>query len=481
MKWIRSERYALFLPINVKLATKSVGSGGFEHGGVERGDLMVEGFVSMPVKDLQGDVLEVPALIKAKNTMTKAPHNLVWLDHESPYAKPEQNQGTPPIGKFVLAKILRFKGFPALWVSMLVNKAHPLYGKVAYELKNGFYNAFSMEFVPIHGGVKFIRGKLANAINDIKYFATSLVRAPANEGATITRVYQKAFANSLEFCPVRVAGPNWIGQIVTTKGVGKLQREYPLRKEAEPEDEPEDEPEAEPELEPEAAPAEVQDEEDVEHQDSLFSSTKDFDRETGTTAPERASTAIGEWGDPALDKARATLKDHFQRLAKVAKYHDKRIANIERAVKTIASNTAMIGKAVGVQVKGIDEATDEVLDWGGVAPGSAEIDESEPPEVTPGKMKPKKQRIIEGIDLGKDEDIEYTDTQAVGAKGVSRRAIAGLVQKMVDRAVAKKIVVRKSLAEQAGPVPESVRRMQSLQNDDGSIESQLDIIDACRG
>lgn len=64
------------------------------------------------------------------------------------------------------------------------NKAHPRYSKVGYELKNGFYNAFSMEFVPVREGVKWVRGKLANAISDIKYFATSLVRAPANEGAT---------------------------------------------------------------------------------------------------------------------------------------------------------------------------------------------------------------------------------------------------------------------------------------------------------
>ena len=149
-------------------------------------------------------------------------------------------------------------------------------------------------------------------------------------------------------------------------------------------------------------------------------------------------------------------------------------------MKTIAANTAMIGKAVGVEVKGIDEDTPEVLDWADEGPGSGEIEESEPPEVQPGKLKPKKQRIVAGVEGGADEDVEYTDTQEVGAK-FSRRAIAGLVQKMVDRAVAKKIVVRKGFSEHAGPVPESVKRMQTIQNDDGSIESQLAIIDACRG
>lgn len=73
------------------------------------------------------------------------------------------------------------------------------------------------------------------------------MRAPANEGATITSVYQKAFANSSQFYPIQVAGPGWVGQSVRMKGVeGKLPK-HTLRKEAEPEVEPEEEPEAEPE------------------------------------------------------------------------------------------------------------------------------------------------------------------------------------------------------------------------------------------
>jgi hypothetical protein len=81
-------------------------------GDVQKGDVIVEGFVSAPIKDLQGDVLELPALVQAKAAMTAPPHNLVWLDHESPYARPIENQGTPPIAKFVEAKIVKVAGLP---------------------------------------------------------------------------------------------------------------------------------------------------------------------------------------------------------------------------------------------------------------------------------------------------------------------------------------------------------------------------------
>jgi hypothetical protein len=462
----RIKRFSIFVPIDVKLATKSYA------GGVQRGDLIVEGFVSMPVKDLQGDILELPALVKAKNEMVRAPHNLVWLDHESPYARPTENQSTPPIGKFVASKIMRYQGFPALWVRMLVNKAHPKFGEVGYELKNGFYNAFSMEFVPVREGVKWVRGKLANAISDIKYFATSLVRAPANEGATITSVYQKAFANSSQFYPVQVAGPGWIGQSVRMKGVERKLPKYTLRKEAEPEVEPEEEPEAEPELEPEEEPGAEPAEEREEEPDPLKMqypySRKDYDRETGSTAPERASTAIGEWGDPALEKARAVLKDHAQRLGKLEKY----AAASGRMLKAVMGNTSMIAKALGVEVKGIDEDTPEAVEWEDIGPGSSDLEEQVPPEVKPGKLKPDRQRIISSIEAG-DEDVEDTETQKV--KGL-QRAIVGLVRKEVDRAVARKIVVRKGFAEYAGAISESVERQRAMQNDDGSIESQLGVV-----
>jgi hypothetical protein len=200
---------------------------------------------------------------------------------------------------------------------------------------------------------------------------------------------------------------------------------------------------------------------------------KDYDRQTGSTAPERASTAIGEWGDPALEKARATLKDHAARQAILAQR--RQISSMQKMIKTINANMAMMGKAFGLEMKGIDESTDEVLDWGDEAPGSAELDEQKPPEVQYGKMKPDKQRIITGVEMGRDEDIEETDTQKV--KYVRVRDVAGLVRKMLDQRIPMKTVVRKGFAEQAGVMPENMQRMQKMQSCDGSIESQLALIE----
>jgi hypothetical protein len=509
---LKIKRYSLFMPFEVHVATKSVGSGGFEHGGIEKGDLLVEGFVSAPIKDLQGDVLETPALVEAKEAMVRAPHNLIWLDHESPYAKPIENQGTPPIGKFIESKILKIGGLPALWARWLVNKAHPNFKQVAYELKNGFYNAMSMEFVPIVQGQKWIGTKLVNAISSIKYFATSLVRAPANEVATITRVYEKAFANSSRFLPIRVKSTLGFGQTVITKGEnGKLP---PRRKEAEPENEPEPELEAEPELEPELEPEQLQptapgaamkeaepegepesdsDDDDGGQDDDgtpeFPYSRKDYDRETGYVAPERATTAIGEWGDPALEKGRAAIK----RIERIEKYLSGSSRALNKGMNTLYGNelylrsqgqrhTAFlkaIAKAVGVETKGIDEDTPDTL---GVYEDFATItDEQKPPEVKPGKLKPRPQRFISTFPTD-DEDTEEAEDQEVGGEPVGvkslDRTIKGLVRKAIDDVLPRKIVVRKGYAEHAGPLPESVRRMQAIQQDDGSIDSQLAVVEA---
>jgi hypothetical protein len=199
-----SRRYALFMPARLKTV-----------GDPHTGQVYVEGYINMPVKDLQGDLLELPALHQAQVAMIQPPHNLVWLDHKSPYASPMYNDA-PPIGRFIKSKIVKIGSTPALWARMLMNKAHPDFQRTFYELKNKFRNAFSMEFIPLPGCevLKTVGDKIVNAISGIKYFATSLVRAPANEGATTTRVYVKAFANSSKFCPVLLKGVGWTGQTV---------------------------------------------------------------------------------------------------------------------------------------------------------------------------------------------------------------------------------------------------------------------------
>ena len=470
-KYFYSQHYALYMPFQVLTATKSVGDS------VQRGDLVVEGIVSMPIKDLQGDVIELPALIEAKNSMVTPPHNFVWLDHESPYAKPQNNQETPPIGKFVQSKIIQVKGTPALWAKMVVNKMHPDFDRVAYELTKGFYNAFSMEFVPITEGLKMIGGKMANAISSIKYFATSLVRAPANEGAVSMNVYRKAFTNThSQFSPTRVVYSGGIGQSIKTKEIGNLKK----FKELEPEEEPEYEPEMEPELEPEDDASMDGQVQGPPQGVPVKRRLKDYDRETGSTAAERASTAIGEWGDPAMEKRRA-------KRAEMKSSINDRLSVLEKAMLQINKNFAIMGKALGL--KGIDSGdAKDTIDWdegeGGGAEGSADLDEQEPPEVKPGRTKPAKQRMISTFDVG-DEDIEDAESAEVGGEGTSSKKYITLspiqlkqfIRKQVEAEVPKRVVVRPGGfgREEVGVVSEQMRLKHLLDQDDGSLESQMEI------
>lgn len=494
------KNWALFIPVTLGLATKSMG-------GVEKGDLVVEGYVSAPIKDLQGDILDEKALIQAKNVMTKPPYNHVWLDHFSPYAKPMQAGDQAPIGNFVDARLKRIKGIPALWAKMILNKAHPQAASVAYQLRKGFYNAFSMEFVPQDQAVKMVGGRPTNVITGIKYFATCLVRAPAQEIATVEKVYTKAFANSSKFYPVRVLSSGGVGQTVRTKGVNEnlsieerlQQRELEPEEEPEPELEPEQEPEGEPEEDPgfpQQAPPGKGD------QEGSPLEMRDYDRETGTTAPERANTALGEWGDPALDKGAyaKALKEsqaRIERLEDYARLNGKQVTNRLRTLdatqqatlgvlKALTVNLGAIGKGLGIQLKGIDEDTLETL---GKYTGFSDIEsEQKPPEVKPGKLKPARQRIITSFD-DVNPDMTSVDDQAVGGepsgsgynesgvKTLGARDVATLVRKEFRHEMAHLGVVRKGFSgdEYAGPITAAMRTKRLMENDDGSIESQMDI------
>lgn len=409
-KILKTKNFSLFVPITkINVVTKSVGE-------LQRGDILVEGYVSKPIKDLQGDVLEESALVEAKDAMIKPPHNLVWLDHESPYADPQTNTNTPPIGKFIYSKIVRLAGIPTLWVRMLVNKAHPKYSQISYELKKGFYNAFSMEFMPVKEAMKVIGGKVANGISSIKYYASSLVRAPANEAATITRVYTKAFTNSSRFTPVQIIGPGWNGQTIKKKGKIENMSNKKLSKK--------------------------QTEEDKEEEEDKT---------------------------PAEEKKQ--VKDEDEEEESVEDRMDK----IEKQIKNLVQATDMIGKSLDLDIKGIDEDTEEGYDFAPDAPGSAEIDEDIPPETpTPeaGPIPP--QEIIEDDDASpetSDEEITYKNL---------KKQLPRLIKKEVDRQVRKKIVVRKGFSEYGGPVPESIKRKQLLKQSGDSIEDQLAVIEENR-
>ena len=209
-------------------------------------------------------------------------------------------------------------------------------------------------------------------------------------------------------------------------------------------------------------------------------SRKDYDRETGYVAPERATTAIGEWGDPALEKAR--LAKRIKRLEGYAQLTGKSINRLGVYAQRQTQFLKAIANHMQMDTKGIDEGL--APDTLGVYDGFTTItDEQEPPEVKPGKLKPRTQRFISTF-ATKDEDTEDVDSQEVGGEPIGKslqRRIDAMIAKSVDRQIQKKFVVRKGYAEHAGPVPESVRRLQAINNDNGSLESQLEVNDLAGG
>ena len=228
----------------------------------------VEGFVTTPMKDLQGEVVKETVFPEIVTNIAKPPHNLGWLHHESPYANPNAQKAEPAI-MFEQARVERNPtGKMGVWVRGKLNKMHPAFKQTWYELKEGFLNAFSMEFMPLNETQGYVDGKATNIVDSIKYLSTSLVRAPANEGAYITKVYAKSYAG--------------LGFQAWSQSVGNRRRI----------------------LTEEKTKGEVK-----------KISEKDLGRETGTTAPERSNTAIGEWGDPTLEKGQAKLHDAQERAA----------------------------------------------------------------------------------------------------------------------------------------------------------------------
>lgn len=150
----------------------------------------LEGFITTPLRDLQGETVSEDVFVEWAADMVAPPHNLGWPFHDSPYSSPE-NKAKPAILRFVEAQIREreFDGkkLRGLWAKAILNTAHPDFKNIWEGAKNGFINAFSAEFIPL------LVDPIRRIVQRAKYLSTSLVMAPANEGATITAAYMKSF------------------------------------------------------------------------------------------------------------------------------------------------------------------------------------------------------------------------------------------------------------------------------------------------
>lgn len=180
IKVTRKDFYGAFFPI---INFESKGVAGEEN-------YYVEGFLSTPLRDLQGETVSPSVLDEWSKVCIQPPHNLVWLFHDSPYAAPE-NKDKPAIVRLIESAIRdhdtpkgKIKG---LWVRGIFNKVHPKFNDTWQMVKTGFMNAFSAEFAPLD------IDSITKTIRRGQYYSSSLVMAPANEGATITAAYMKSF------------------------------------------------------------------------------------------------------------------------------------------------------------------------------------------------------------------------------------------------------------------------------------------------
>lgn len=329
----------------------------------------VEGFVTTPMKDLQGEVVKETVFPEIVNNIAKAPHNLGWLHHESPYANPEAAKAEPAI-MFEEARVERNPiGKLGVWVRGKLNKMHPAFKQSWYELKEGFLNAFSMEFMPLNETQGYVDGKATNIVDQIKYLSTSLVRAPANEGAYITKVYAKSYAGLGHSSWSRSSRQPPTGYDNQTKRKGEVKK----------------------------------------------ISSKDLGRETGTTAPERSNTAIGEWGDSTLEKGQAKLHDAQERASALERLKPKDTPFSPRPRRAIGT----AGKAVpSHDPSQVDPEADQAR-----SPHHARIAEStqEPEDYKQGVVKREEEEEDGGFSYQPSEDAPGVESDPTKFEEDERR------------------------------------------------------------
>ncbi len=138
----------------------------------------VEGYASTDDLDLEGDVITKEALERVVEEIVEDPYNKLFLMH---------NTHDIPIGKVVAARLEGSK----LWIRAKLNPAHPMFESVWQSLKEGYLSAFSIQFIILdyeEGDGKEVR----RFIKRIKIIEVSLVGVPANPGALVTSVEEKA-------------------------------------------------------------------------------------------------------------------------------------------------------------------------------------------------------------------------------------------------------------------------------------------------
>ena len=94
-----------------------------------------------------------------------------------------------PVGKIVDAKKVVHEGKAKAWIKTEVNMNHPEYKSIKGCIEDGYFDAYSIEYIPTDTG-KTIDGK--RILNDIKVTGAAYTGRPVLHSATMTEHYAKS-------------------------------------------------------------------------------------------------------------------------------------------------------------------------------------------------------------------------------------------------------------------------------------------------
>lgn len=151
------------------------------------GQTYVIGPISTDEVDGIKDKVELVCLEDMKNQILEGSVKLD-IDHE--VWRDEEPGRLQPIGKAVDAWIEKVGNIHKLMVKWLLNKSHPRFKEIVAQIKDGFYDAFSIAFQPVEA--------VKNAVTEIRHLFkvilenVGLTAYPMNKGCTGAAVVTKS-------------------------------------------------------------------------------------------------------------------------------------------------------------------------------------------------------------------------------------------------------------------------------------------------
>ena len=158
----------------------------------DKGEFYTEGFVATTHKDREGDVLTENAIHKiVQQINNKFLPQAGAVSERHDWIK-QQNSDLPLVGRAINAEVRKTEdGQLGAYVVTHHNKTHPDFEGIKYNIENGYYPGYSIEFERVKGAEKETpNGRLIDDLSLWGYGVANL-RKIANPHAEITEKYNK--------------------------------------------------------------------------------------------------------------------------------------------------------------------------------------------------------------------------------------------------------------------------------------------------